>query len=71
MGAWEIVLQACGASACGLIGVGLVRLSAAIRRYRAARLDADYRAAALVINTKRVIRAAHHRAAERKWGRAA
>ena len=35
------------------------------------RIDAQYRAAVLVIESRRIVRAAQHRAQEREWGRAA
>jgi hypothetical protein len=71
MGLCDMILQACGVAACFLVAFGLVRLGRALRMNRLRRIDADYRAAALVINTRRALRAGQHRAAEREWGRAA
>lgn len=71
MGLSDFVLWACLVSACLLVGFGLVRLSSALYLRRLARIDAEYRAAALVINTRRQLRAGQHRAREREWGRAA
>ena len=57
--------------ALALIATGAFRLVLALRAARARRIDAEYRAAALVINTRRALRAAQHRAQEREWGRVA
>ena len=57
--------------ATSCICVGAVRLYRAVRMYRQRRICAAYRAASLVIETKRGLRAAQRRAAEREWGRAA
>ena len=54
-----------------LVAFGIIRMAGAICRYRRARLDAAYRAAVLVINARRELRAGQHRAAAREWGRAA
>ena len=63
------ILSALGA--CFSISFGVVRLARAFRMRRLARIDAEYRAAALVINARRQLRAGQHRASEREWGRAA
>ena len=71
MGLYHVILQGCGAAACLFVAFGLVRFARAVRMNRLRRIDADYRAAALVINTRRALGAGQHRAAEREWGRAA
>ena len=53
-----------------LIVFGLIKLRRALHARRLRRLDAAYRASALVINAGRILRAAQHRAQEREWGRA-
>ena len=63
----DFVLLACVAS----IAFGAVRLVRAYRAHRVARARSAYRAAALVITERDKLRAAHHRASERQWGRAA
>lgn len=55
----------------GLVVAGALRLLAAVDDYRLRRIDAAYRAAALVITERRILRAGQRRAAEREWGRAA
>lgn len=59
------------ALATSFICIGAVRLYRAVRMLRTARLDSAYRAASLVIETKRTLRAGQHRANENEWGRAA
>ena len=63
------ILSALGAAFS--ISFGVVRLARAVRMNRLRRIDAAYRAAALVITERAKLRAAQHRAAEREWGRAA
>lgn len=53
------------------ICIGAVRLYRAVRMFRLSRLDAEYRASSLVIESRRACRAGQHRANEREWGRAA
>ena len=54
-----------------LILSGATRLVLAWHAAMQRRIDAQYRAAALVIESRRIVRAAKHRAQEREWGRAA
>ena len=63
----DLVLVACAAS----IAFGAVRFVRAYRAHRIAQAVAAYRAASLVVEAKRGLRAAQHRAAEREWGMAA
>ena len=63
----DFVLLACVAS----IAFGAVRLVRAYRAHRVAQAFAAYRAASLVIESRRALRAGQHRAQEREWGRAA
>lgn len=65
------MLTALALLALVLILTGAYRLHRAYRAHRAAQAFAAYRAASLVIEAKRGLRAAQHRAAEREWGRAA
>lgn len=58
-------------SAAALVVTGAWHFVRAVRMHRLRRIDAAYRAAALVINTRRALRAGQHRAVERQWGRAA
>jgi len=53
------ILSALGAASS--ISFGVVRLARAVRMNRLRRIDANYRAAALVCNAKREVRAAQHR----------
>lgn len=64
-----------------LIGIALIALYLILRgatglfmAWKVAldrRIDAQYRAAALVIESRRIVRVSQHRAVEREWGRAA
>lgn len=60
-----LLLGSAALIAAGIVGLSRYRWAAHLRR-----IDAEYRAAALVINTRRQLRAGQHRAAEREWGRA-
>lgn len=51
-------------SAVALVITGAWRFVRAVRMHRLRRIDADYRAAALVINTRREVAARAHRHAE-------
>lgn len=53
------------------ISFGVIRLLRAVRMLRLRRLDAQYRAAALVAQSRMAHRAGQHRVQEREWGRAA
>ena len=55
----------------GLVMVGVLRFLAALHAYRLGRVDAAYRAAALVVTERRILRAGQRRAQEYQWGRAA
>ena len=48
-----------------------VRFEDAVYRYRMRQVDAQYRAASLVLTQTRILRAGQARAAAREWGRAA
>lgn len=65
------MLTALAIAALLLIATGAYRLHRAYRAFRAAQAWAAYRAASLVIESRRALRAGKHRAAERGWGRAA
>lgn len=67
----ESILPVLAYAAAVLLVLGTVGLFRWHKAARLRRIDADYRAAALVINTRRALRAGQHRAAEREWGRAA
>lgn len=58
-------------AALALILNGAAKLFLAWKAALDRRIDAQYRAAALVIESRRIVRAAQHRAQEREWGRAA
>ena len=62
-----LVLVTC----CGLVLVGFFRFLSALHVYRLGRVDAAYRAAALVVTERRILRAGQRRAIEQQWGRAA
>ena len=55
----------------GLVLVGVFRFLVALHVYRLGRVDAAYRAAALVVTERRILRAGQRRAIEQRWGRAA
>lgn len=57
--------------ALSLILSGAARIAIAWHAHIQRRIDAQYRAAVLVIESRRIVRAAQHRAQEREWGRAA
>lgn len=57
-------------AACVLLTLGLVGVIRWAITDRARRLDAQYRAADVVTNARRELRAGQRRAAEREWGRA-
>jgi hypothetical protein len=54
-----------------LIGAGALRLARAIRAEQQRRAWSAYRAASLVVESKRALRAGQRRAAAREWGRVA
>lgn len=57
--------------AVAFVGIGAAALRSAIRAERQRRAWAAYRAASLVVEAKRTLRAAQRRAFDREWGRAA
>lgn len=65
------MLTALAIAALLLILVGAYRLHRAYRAERQRRRSAAYRAALLVVDEHRKMRAGQHRAQEREWGRAA
>ena len=65
------MLTALALLALALILTGAYRLHRAYRALRIAQAFAAYRAASLVIESRRALRAGQHRAQEREWGRAA
>lgn len=59
------ILSALGAAFS--ISFGVVRLARAVRMNRLRRIDADYRAACMVVTERDKLRAAQRRAAELAW----